>query len=479
MSDRYETMKARALAMGGPEKLARRRAAGVLNARERVDGLVDPGTFIESGLFGSSGSRPEDRDRSPADGKVAGFGKIGGRECAIVANDFTVMGASSGATNGRKIGHMKRVATSRGLPMIFLGESSGARMPDHMGARGMGTLLGNDPTQYARLRETPWASATLGLSYGSSSWYAVLSDFCVLRKGAVLAVSSPQLASLALKEQVDPQAMGGWKVHAEVTGFADYVAETDEDALAAIRTFLSYLPSHHKEAPPEHAVPPDSGKAMAGYRQAAAREAHAGLRRAQHHARHRRLRQLLRAEGRFGKVAVTGLARLGGRTVGIVANNPLFKGGAMDTDACEKVTSFLVLCDSFNIPMVLLVDTTGLLDRHRGRAQPRAGQDHELHAGAAAVHRAEDLGHPAQELRPGLSQHGRRAELRRGGGVADRRGELHGPDLRGEDRARPGARRAGLRRGLRADEQGQRALGHRRDRTPCSPSSSRTRRATI
>src|SRR5690606_13907453 len=203
--DDYEARLSKALAMGGPEKLARRKAAGVLNARERIDALVDNGTFIESGLFGTSAARPEDRDRTPADGKIAGFGKIDGRECAVVVNDFTVMGASSSATNGRKIAHAKRVATSRGLPMIFLGESSGARMPDHMGSRGMGTLLGNDPTQYARMRETPWASATLGLSYGSSSWYAVLSDFCVLRKGAVLAASGAQRGSLAIKEEVAPQ----------------------------------------------------------------------------------------------------------------------------------------------------------------------------------------------------------------------------------------------------------------------------------
>jgi acetyl-CoA carboxylase carboxyltransferase component len=359
MDEVYAERKAKAEAMGGPEKLARRRAAGVLNARERVDKLVDAGTFIESGLFGTSGSRPEDHDRSPADGKVAGFAKIDGRECAVVANDFTVMGASSGATNGRKIGHMKRVATSRGLPIVFLGESSGARMPDHMGARGMGALLGNDPTQYARMRETPWASATLGLSYGSSSWYAVLSDFCVLRKGAVLAVSSAQLASLAIKEEVDPQVMGGWQVHAEVTGFADYVAETDEEALQAIRTFLSYLPSHHKEAPPVHPVPEGSGANMANIAKLLPE------RRTQVYD----VRNIIRAfvdagsffelKPRFAKVAVTGLARLDGRTVGIVANNPLSRGGAMDTDACEKITSFLVLCDSFNIPIVMLVDNPG------------------------------------------------------------------------------------------------------------------------
>jgi len=357
--DSYETKRAKALAMGGAEKLARRKAAGVLNARERVDALVDAGTFIESGLFGTSATRPEDRDRSPADGKIAGFGKIEGRECAVVVNDFTVMGASSSATNGRKIGHMKRVATSRGLPMVFLGESSGARMPDHMGSRGMGALLGNDGTQYMRMRETPWVSATLGFSYGSSSWYAVLSDFSVMRKGAVLAVSSAQLASLATKETVDPEVMGGWKVHAEVTGFADAVVETDQEAIAAIKTFLSYLPAHHNEAPPEREIAPGSGQAMAGIARLLPEK------RTQVYDVRNIIRAMVDAgsffelKARFGKVAVTGLARFAGRTVGFVANNPLFKGGAMDTDACEKITSFLVLCDSFNIPIVLLVDTPG------------------------------------------------------------------------------------------------------------------------
>ncbi len=357
--DAYETRRAKALGMGGADKLARRRAAGVLNARERVDALVDTDTFIESGLFGTSATRPEDREKSAADGKIAGFGKIDGRECAVVVNDFTVMGASSSATNGRKIGHMKRVATTRGLPMVFLGESSGARMPDHMGSRGMGSLLGNDPTQYMRMRETPWVSATLGYSYGSSSWYAVLSDFSVMRKGAVLAVSSAQLASLAIKEAVDPEVMGGWKVHAEVTGFADVVADTDEEAIAAIKTFLSYLPSHNKEAPPVREVSPGSGEAMAGIAKLLPE------RRTQVYDVRNIIRTVVdkgsffELKARFGKVAVTGLARLGGRTVGFVANNPMFKGGAMDTDACEKVTSFLVLCDSFNIPLVLLVDTPG------------------------------------------------------------------------------------------------------------------------
>ena len=356
----FEHRRERALAMGGAAKLERRRAQGVLNARERIGHLFDAGSFIESGLFATS-AVPQDSERSPGDGKIAGFGRIDGREAAAVANDFTVMGASSGATNGRKIGHVKRVATQRGLPLIFLGESSGARMPDHMGSRGMGLLLGNDGAQYQRLRETPWASATLGLSYGSSSWYSVMSDFHVMRKGAVLAVSSSLLASMAIKEEVDPQELGGWKLHAEVTGFADLVVDTDEEALDAIKRFLSYLPSHHQEAPPVAAVPSGSGQDMGdilGLLPTSRTQVYD-------------VRKVIRAivdrdsffelKARFGKVGVTGLARLGGRTVGIIANNPLYKGGALDTDACEKLTSFLVLCDAFNIPIVMLADTPGFV----------------------------------------------------------------------------------------------------------------------
>ncbi len=347
------------------------RAAGVLNARERIDYLCDAGTFIESGLFGTSSSNPADRERTPTDGKVTGFGKIDGRESAIAANDFTVMGASSSSTNGRKIGHLKRVATQRGLPLVFLGESSGARMPDHMGSRGMGSLLGNDGTQYQRMRETPWVSATLGPSYGSSSWYAVLSDFNVMRKGAVLAVSSALLASLAIRQEVDPQDLGGWQLHTEVTGFADLAVDTDEEALDAVRTFLSYLPAHHHEAPPVAPVPAGSGAAMNSILDLLPAS------RTQVYDVRKIVRAIVDAgsffelKARFGKVAVTGLARIEGRTVGIVANNPLVKGGALDTDACEKITSFIVLCDSFNIPLVMFVDTPGFMigtDAERRRA---------------------------------------------------------------------------------------------------------------
>jgi acetyl-CoA carboxylase carboxyltransferase component len=358
--DELDLRRSQARAMGGEAKLAKRRARGMLDARERIDRFVDAGSFTESGLLATSVVQA-DRSTTPADGKVTGYGKVDGRTVAIVSNDFTVRGASSSATNSRKIGHMKRTATARGLPMVFFSESSGARMPDTMGARGMGTMLGNDPTQYRRMRETPWAAAVLGYCYGSSTWYSCCSDFCVIRKGSVLAVSSPLLVEQATSGKVDPEELGGWKLHAEVTGFADQVVDTDDEALAAVKHFLSYMPSHHNEAPPRAPVPAGSDIGTAAI----------GKLLPQRRTQVYDVRKIVRAlvdrdsffelKGAFGKVASTGLARLGGRAVGIVANNPLFKGGAMDIDACEKITSFIVLCDSFNIPLVLLVDTPGFL----------------------------------------------------------------------------------------------------------------------
>ncbi len=352
--------KAKALAMGGAEKLAKRKLQGRLNARERIDYLLDSGSFVESGLLTTSVIASQ-KEQSPCDGKITGFGKINSRRVALVSNDFTVFGASSAATNGKKIGHIKKTATQRGMPLIFLGESSGARMPDHMGSAGMGSLLGNDGSQYRRMREIPWVSATLGMSYGSSSWYSVMSDFNVMRKGAILAVSSPLLASMAIGEAVDPEALGGWRLHSEVTGFADVVVNSDEEALDAIRNFLSYLPSHHKEPPPLMPVPAGSGEGMESI------SALIPESRTQVYDIRKVIKTIVDKESffelkaRFGRTAVTGLARIEGRSVGFVANNPLHKGGALDTDACDKICKFLVLCDSFNIPLIFLVDTPGFM----------------------------------------------------------------------------------------------------------------------
>ena len=348
----------RALAMGGPAKLAQRKAEGVLNARERLDRLFDAGTFIETGMLAVS-NRPEDRLTTPADGKVGGLGRINGREAAALANDFTVKGASSANINIKKLKHLKLAAKKRGIPVVFLGESTGARMPDVMGASSIGSK--DDPTEYQRLREVPWAAAVLGHCYGSSAWYGSMSDFCVMRKGAIMAVSSPRLISMATGREVDPEELGGWRVHSEVSGLVDQVVDTDEEAIDAIKQFLSYLPSHHKEAPPVHPVPPGSDEAIKDVMKLVPEASNQVYDMRKVIASIVDKGSMFEMKARFGKTLVTALARLDGRTIGVIANNPLFKGGAIDADACQKVQSFMVLCDSFNIPIVMLVDQPGFL----------------------------------------------------------------------------------------------------------------------
>ncbi len=353
-----EARKQKALAMGGEIKLAERKATGMLNARERIARLFDPGTFIESGLFAVS-SRLEDKANTPADGKVSGFGRIHGREAAVIANDFTVKGASSANINIKKLKHMKITARKRGIPAVFLGESTGARMPDVMGADSIGSK--DDPVEYQRMRENPWAAAVLGHCYGSSAWYASLSDFCVFRKGAIMAVSSPRLIKMTTGKTVDPEALGGWQVHAEASGIADQVVDTDEAAIDAIKQFLSYLPSNHNEPPPEIAVPEGSGAEMDKIMDilpASNNQVYD-------------VKKIIRSivdkdsmfemKSRYGRAITTALTRLDGKTVGIIANNPLHKGGAIGAQECQKVQAFFVLCDSFNIPVVLLVDQPGFL----------------------------------------------------------------------------------------------------------------------
>jgi methylmalonyl-CoA decarboxylase subunit alpha len=316
---------AEALAMGGPEKLTRRKREGVLNARERIDYLVDEGSFIESGRYARA-IRPEVKHKTPADGKVAGFARIRGREVALVSNDFTVLGASSSVINMKKIKHVKQVAGKRGMPLILLGESSGARMPDRMGAAGR-AIIAQDPTEYQRLRESPWCSALLGQCYGSSTWYSAMSDFVVMRKGSIMAIASPSVTSVAINKPIDPEELGGWKLLTGVSGLADIAVDTDEQALDAIKTFLSYLPSHNMEPPPEYPVPEGSDEACRGMLEILPESRNKVY----------DVRKVIRAiadrdstfevKERFGRSVATVLARLDGKSVGFIANNPMFKGG--------------------------------------------------------------------------------------------------------------------------------------------------------
>lgn len=357
--DELKERQAKALAMGSPRRLAERREAGILNARQRLDHILDEGTFFEVGQLATS-VRSEMRDRTPADGKIAGFGRINGRQVAVVANDFTVLGASSSVINGKKIKHVKDTAAARGMPLVMLGESSGARMPDRMGAPGR-AILGQDPLEFRRRREMPLVSALLGDCYGSSTWYACMSDFAVMRKGATMAVASSRVTSVAIGQPVDPEELGGWKLHTERTGLVDYAVASDEEALDLVKTYLSYMPQSRDETAPLAPIPEGSDGAAETVLN------HLPASASQVYDSRKILGALLDRESvlelkpRLGRSLVTALARIGGRTVGVIANNPMVRGGAIDVDAMRKATSFLVLCDSFNLPIIFLVDQPGFL----------------------------------------------------------------------------------------------------------------------
>lgn len=347
--------------MGGAEKLAKRKSRGQLNAQERLECLVDPGSFIEIGLLGASGVFKEDEARTPRDGKLVGFAKIEGRDIALVVNDFTVAGASTSATNSKKMAHARRTATEKGMPFVHVGESTGARLPDAMGSRGMGSLLGNDPTQFRRSRETPWAAAALDTAFGSSAWLCCCSDFAVMRKGSIMAVSSPRLVSMAIGEQVDLEELGGWRIHADYTGLIDRFTDTDAEAMQEIRAFLSYMPSHNMEVPPSREPAPDAGQDQEAILDILPEK------RTQVYDM-RKIVEILVDRGsmfelkpRFGRAALTALARLGGKAVGVIANNPLVGAGALSIEAVKKIIDFQVLCDSFNIPLLRMIDTPGFV----------------------------------------------------------------------------------------------------------------------
>ena len=357
--------------MGGIEKLKRRKAKGILNARERIDYLLDDNTFIEYGLHAKSINK-ELWHKSNCDGKIAGVGKIDGRYVSFVANDFTVLGASSSVINMKKIRHMKRIALEQGIPLILLGESTGARMPDRMGASGRATM-GGDPSEYVRKREFPMISVLLGDCYGSSTWYTAISDFTVMRKGAHMAVASHRVTSIAINQAIDPEDLAGWRLHAEKSGMVDAIAENDQEALDLIKQYYSYMPSNNQEVSPEiQAEEPkmSADKILEIFPESRNKGYNV-----------KKIIEIIVDGGRlfelkksFGKSIVTGLTRLDGKVVGIIANNPISLGGAIDVDAMRKATSFIVHCDSFNIPIIFLVDQPGFLIGVEGERQGGPGK---------------------------------------------------------------------------------------------------------
>lgn len=346
--------------LGGAEAVARLHARGERTVREHIDGLLDPGSFAELGTFAHS-MRSEDRATTPGDGKIGGFGRIEGRPVAVAGDDITVKRGSTAVVGSRKVDRLLQSAIDRGFPFVYFGQTGGARVPDIMSAEGFAEL--SSMMEIAqRNHRVPVATAIVGQSFGASSFTAAMSDFVVQVRGSCLAVTSPRVVEVATGEQVSFEDLGGAEVHAGRTGMIDLAVDSDDEAYAAIRRFLSYLPPNAwTPAPrtPQQGVGPiedDDGLPVLiptarsrayDMRKALARVADPG--------------SLFEIRPGMGRGLWTGFARIDGWPVALMASNPMFNAGTLDPAACEKGIRLLVLCDSFNIPVVFLQDVPGFL----------------------------------------------------------------------------------------------------------------------
>jgi propionyl-CoA carboxylase beta chain len=356
---------------GGEERRKRQHAEGKLTARERMEVLLDEGTFEELDKlvehrcldFGMA-------SRSvPGDGVVAGYGKVDGRLVFAFAQDFTVFGGSLSETNARKICKVMDLAMKMGAPVVGLNDSGGARIQE-----GVASLGG-----YADifLRNTlasgvvPQISAIMGPCAGGAVYSPAITDFTVMVKdSAYMFVTGPDVIKTVTHEEVSKEELGGALTHNARSGVAHFAAEDDRACLALLRELLSYMPSNNLEEPPRRATsdPPD--------REDAALDALIP----EEPNRPYDIKRLIRGvvdEGRFLEVhehyaqnIVVGFGRFGGRSVGIVANQPAVLAGCLDIDASVKGARFVRFCDAFNIPLVVFEDVPGFLP---GTAQEWGG----------------------------------------------------------------------------------------------------------
>jgi acetyl-CoA carboxylase carboxyltransferase component len=354
------------------DKLAAREARGLSpTVRERIDALLDTGSFHEFGLLTHS-DVPGMESKTPADGKVCGTGRIHSRTVIVTADDPLVLAGSGGRVGSAKTMRWHEFAKEKGYPIINLGEAGGARIPDIQGSDGLSSMTMR-AEMGRRLRRVPMVATIMGECFGAPSWYAALSDFVVQVKGSIMAVSGPRVLEMATGEKVaSPEDLGGWKLHAEVTGLIDRVAEDEAHCFQLVRDFLGYLPAHSDELPPRAttAVPASEEDPAAivptepqrGYDMMRLLETTADA------------ASIFPIKPDFDRSVITALARLDGYPVGFIANNPSKLSGAMGPEGCDKCVQFLCLCDSFHIPVILLHDTPGFRVGREAEAKRMPGR---------------------------------------------------------------------------------------------------------
>jgi acetyl-CoA carboxylase carboxyltransferase component len=355
--------RAKAKLGGGEEKIARQHEQGKLTARERIALLLDEGTFTELGIHAQPhfSQRAMEGREAPADGVITGYGKVDGRLVAVCAYDFTVMAGSMGMTGELKVTRLRELALTKRIPFVWLLDSAGARIQEAVGSlfAGSGHLFREEVIMSGVI---PQVAALMGPCAAGTAYIPGLADFVLMVKGrGSMALAGPHLVRAAIGEDVTQEELGGSRVHCRKSGVADIEVADDEECIARIKEYLSYFPSHCEESLPVRSVGdpvdrmdeelldvlPETNRKPYDMYEVIRRVVDDG--------------SFLDVKGQWARTIITCLARMGGRPVGIVANQPRQLGGILDNDSADKAARFVNLCNAFGLPLVFLMDVPGFM----------------------------------------------------------------------------------------------------------------------
>ena len=364
-----ESERARIREMGGPERVAKQHARGKMTARERLAAFFDDGIFFEIGQFGtqmglSAGS--DGNDKPAADAVVTGFGKVDGRMVCSAAYDFTVKGGSIGYTGEEKVTRLRQMALRGRWPIVWFIDSGGARIdPGSQHPEMISLFAGSGHLFREQVHMSgviPQVACMVGPGAAGTAYIPGLADYVPMVKGiGSLALGGPALVKAVTGQDISEQELGGSKVHCEVSGVGDGEFANDAECIGAVKKYLSYFPSHCEDKAPVIAsgdpvdrreealldlLPESTRKPYDMYKLIRAVVDHG---------------EFLDIKPRWARSVITCLARVGGLSVGVVANQPNYLGGILDVDSADKAARFIQICDAFNIPLVFLQDVPGFM----------------------------------------------------------------------------------------------------------------------
>ncbi|HEX2981535.1 MAG TPA: acyl-CoA carboxylase subunit beta, partial [Anaerolineaceae bacterium] len=352
------TLREKARLGGGEDKIAKQHAKGKLTARERIDILLDPGTFVEINRFVVS--RLEESSDSYGDGVVTGYGLVNGRRVYVYAQDFTYQGGALGEMQANKITRVLDLAVKSGAPVVGLIDSGGARIQEGIHSlNGYGEIFRRN-VQASGI--VPQLSVIMGPCAGGAAYSPALTDMIIMVENAsYMFLTGPEVIKSVTGEEVDMETLGGAATHLGISGLAHLTAPGEKPALDLVRAVLSYLPENNVENPPIMACDDDPERADEELNSIVPVDwtTPYSMHDVINHIVDRG--SFLELQATFATNAVIGFARMNGQPVGIVGNEPSSLGGAMEMNAGDKIGRFVRMCDNFNLPIITFTDTPGFL----------------------------------------------------------------------------------------------------------------------